>query len=134
MCLFLQGNPASFGASEHPNVNPKEKAGERLGLFPCVAPSRIPLYLLTSHEMVSAKTSKLPAHWDGFHVARLLFGVSVARFFFLVRPIYIYIYMYGCGGQNRFGIPFWLVGGFSPFLEPISVVGLGCSLGVRFGF
>ena len=30
--------------------------------------------------------------------------------------------------QNRFGIPFWLVDE-SPILEPILVVGLGCSLG-----
>ena len=34
-------------------------------------------------------------------------------------------------GQNRFGIPFWLDWVNSPpVLEPILVVGLGCSLGV----
>ena len=35
----------------------------------------------------------------------------------------------GCGCQNRFGIPFWLVNS-PPILEPILVVGLGCLLGV----
>ena len=34
---------------------------------------------------------------------------------------------YCCGGQNRFGIPFWLVVA-PPILEP-TLVGLGCSLG-----
>ena len=38
----------------------------------------------------------------------------------------------GCGSKP-FWIPFWLVGEFAS-LEPILVVGLGCSLGVRFGF
>ena len=36
------------------------------------------------------------------------------------------------GGQNRFGIPFWLdCVNSPPILEPVLVVGLGCSLRVR---
>ena len=38
----------------------------------------------------------------------------------------------GCGCQNRVEIPLWLAGEF--ILEPILVVGLGCSLEERFGF
>ena len=39
---------------------------------------------------------------------------------------------FGCGCQNRFGIPFWLVGEFTThFRLPILVVGLGCSLKLR---
>ena len=38
----------------------------------------------------------------------------------------------GCGGQNRFGVPFWLVGELPPILGPMLVVGLGCSLGRDF--
>ena len=42
---------------------------------------------------------------------------------------------YGCGCQNRSGIPFWLAGEFTThFRLPILVVGLGCSLAVRFRF
>ena len=48
---------------------------------------------------------------------------------------------YGCGCQNRFGMPslFWGsdVGDWvnsPPILEPILVVGLGCSLGANRGF
>ena len=36
--------------------------------------------------------------------------------------------------KTVFGIPFWLVGEFTTHLRTCLVVGLGCSLGVRFGF
>ena len=37
----------------------------------------------------------------------------------------------GCGCQNRFGIPFWLVGEFTTHFRTYVRWGLGCSLGLR---
>ena len=48
----------------------------------------------------------------------------------LLKRVRMAISPTACGCQNRFGIPFWLVGA-PPILEPMIVVGLGCSLGVR---
>ena len=67
---------------------------------------------------------------EGFLFFFFFFSFLFSFFLVEVLPRGRSLGPYGCGCQNRFGVPFWQVNA-PPILVGILVVGLGCSLGVR---